>query len=267
MGKKLQLYNQNKKTGFIEIKNQTEETADLYLYGDIIGKGDDWYVEDVCPADVAIFLSQLSGVKSIHVHINSGGGAVFAGIAIGNQLKDYEAEIIGHIEGLAASTAGVIAMYVDRLIMHPGSMFMMHKPLTGIWGNAADLRKTADTLDQCQKTILSMYMSKTKEGISEKTIEDMINAETWLTAEDMQKYFNVELADGMPIAACDSQFYDKYMYVPDHMKKQPQNNVSVNIDVDKIADALLQRLENKNKSEENEKQKEIENILADLDYI
>ena len=54
--------------------------------------------------------------------------------------------------------------------------------------NADQLRKDADTLDICQKAILQTYMSKTKEGVTEEEINNLINEETWMVGSDTTDY-------------------------------------------------------------------------------
>ena len=84
-------HNKERTVGSIEIKNQTETTADLCFFGDInsesLGEWQKYYPEDKAPKDVQDFLDQLEDVSKINVHINSGGGSVFGGIAIYNILK------------------------------------------------------------------------------------------------------------------------------------------------------------------------------------
>ena len=90
MGKLLECTKKNKNgvqnvVGKLEIKNSTNdnENAELFIYGDIVK--DDWYKwadSDVCPQDITDFLRELDNFKDIDVYINSGGGSVFAGIAI-----------------------------------------------------------------------------------------------------------------------------------------------------------------------------------------
>lgn len=244
----LQLKNRDKHTnklknvGTIEIKNQTADTADLYFYGDIVSESwqSEMFEDDMCPKDVVKFLQQLEGVKTINVHINSGGGSVFAGIAIGRKLQEYPAQVIGYTDAIAASIAGVMLMYCDKVIMPLDAMFMMHKPLTICQGNAEDMRKQADILDQCQKIILSVYMTKVKEGITEEQVNAMMNKETWLTGEEMQEFFNVELSNGMRVAAsCESDYFDKYYNVPSDLqnKQSPPE-----IDLDILAALLAEKL-------------------------
>ncbi|MFR5084294.1 MAG: ATP-dependent Clp protease proteolytic subunit [Anaerobutyricum hallii] len=49
--------------------------------------GIQWYEEDRCPRRHRRFLNQLDGYEDIDIYFNSGGGDVFAGLAIYNQLK------------------------------------------------------------------------------------------------------------------------------------------------------------------------------------
>ena len=69
----------NKKTGridnvgFLEIKNQSEEKAELYIYGDIVR--DEWYKwsdDDTCPQDVTNFLKELDKSQNSSHRWNSG---------------------------------------------------------------------------------------------------------------------------------------------------------------------------------------------------
>lgn len=113
--------NKLREVGSIEIRNQTDESADLCFFGDInsesLGEWQKYYPEDKAPSDVKDFLDQLENVSKINVHINSGGGSVFGGIAIYNMLKRFDAEITVYVEGLAASIASVIAMAGDKIVI------------------------------------------------------------------------------------------------------------------------------------------------------
>ncbi len=94
-----------------EIKNQTETSADLYFYGDIVSDGwEAWTEEDQYPEAVKNFLANQEG-KELNVYINSGGGSVFAGVAIYNIIRRHaqKAKVQIYVDGLAASIASVIA--------------------------------------------------------------------------------------------------------------------------------------------------------------
>lgn len=227
MSKVLKLKNIDYKTGEVkdsgslEIKNQSEESADLYFYGDIVSESwmSEWYEDDMCPSDVKKFLDELENTKHINIHINSGGGSVFGGLAIYNQLKRYDATITTYIDGLAASIASVIAMAGDKIVMPENSLLMIHKPLTWCYGNADDLKKQIDILDTCQKSILSIYMKKAKQGITEDEINNLINESTWMTGEEAANYFDIELEGSINVTNCTSNYFEQYNIPEDKVVK------------------------------------------------
>ena len=86
-----------------EIKNTTETSADLYFYGDIVSDWwGAWQDEDQYPDAIKNFLSAQDG-KDLNVYVNSGGGSVFAGIAIYNMLKRHAQKntVNVYVDGLA----------------------------------------------------------------------------------------------------------------------------------------------------------------------
>lgn len=148
----------------------------LMLYG-IVGDEWDGFVSDEV-------VQMLAGVTqdSLDVHINSPGGFVWEGIAIKNHLTAHRANITVIIDGLAASMGSFIAMSGDTVRMHRSAMMMIHNPWTVSAGEADDLRKDADMLDKVRDALIGAYMDKS--GKSRDEILDIMNAETWLTAEE-----------------------------------------------------------------------------------
>lgn len=276
--------------GSIEIKNQTDNEAEICFYGDInsdsMGEWSKYFPDDKCPSDIKEFFDQLSDdVEKIHVHINSGGGSVFGGIAIYNLLKNHKAEIIVHVDALAASIASVIAMAGDKIIIPKNAQLMIHKPMALVSGNADEMRKEADVLDGCQKVILSTYMDHVKDGVTEKTINDLINAETWLNGEECQEYFNFDVEDSNEAVAAVSEYFDKYNNLPEKLKELTGENTADDWQKDfaQWCKKSVKELENINKKIDNinekddiavsaEKQKKEHDeraaaILNDLDFL
>lgn len=181
---------------FMNVKNQTETTADIYFYGDIVNDSwlSEWYPDDMCPADVKEVLDEVQG-KDLNIYVNSGGGSVFGGMAIYNMLKRHQGKKTVYVDGLAGSIASVIALAGDEVIIPATAYMMIHKPWSGVYGNADDMRKMADDLDRIQEGILNVYKENLRENIEIETIEEMVNAETWLTGEEAAKYFNIKTVE------------------------------------------------------------------------
>ena len=197
--KELKFYNKDrdgnrKICGSMTIKNQTDSSADLFFYGDIVSETwqSECYEEDMAPGDVKEFLDQLDGTENINIHINSGGGSVFGGIAIYNMLRHNNAHKTVYVDGLAASIASVIMMAGDEIVMPKNATVMIQKPSASYFfttKNADDLRKDAESLDTCQEAIMQTYMTKAK--VDKEEIEQKVNDETWLTGEEAAEVFDI----------------------------------------------------------------------------
>jgi ATP-dependent Clp protease protease subunit len=133
------------------------------------GKGEIWifglissfFFEDGVSSDEFIKeLRDLGDVSELVVHINSPGGHVHEGQAIYNALKEHPANVVTSIEGAAWSAASMIAMAGDTIRMHANSTLMIHEPLGGGWGFAADLRKIANELEQLSGVVLDVYTAR-----------------------------------------------------------------------------------------------------------
>ncbi|GAA6380835.1 hypothetical protein I2800192A2_29440 [Anaerostipes hadrus] len=230
--KELKFYNKDrdgntKVCGSMTIKNQTDSSADLFFYGDIVSKTwqSEWYEDDMAPGDVKKFLDQLDGTENINIHINSGGGSVFGGIAIYNMLRRNNAHKTVYVDGLAASIASVIMMAGDEIVMPKNATVMIHKPSASYFfttKNADDLRKDAESLDTCQEAIMQTYMTKAK--VDKEEIEQKVNDETWLTGEEAAELFDIKVEEANDAVACaGSSMFFCYKNVPTSLTAQGKN--------------------------------------------
>ena len=230
--KELKFYNKDrdgntKVCGSMTIKNQTDSSADLFFYGDIVSETwqSEWYEDDMAPGDVKKFLDQLDGTENINIHINSGGGSVFGGIAIYNMLRRNNAHKTAYVDGLAASIASVIMMAGDEIVMPKNATVMIHKPSASYFfttKNADDLRKDAESLDTCQEAIMQTYMTKAK--VDKEEIEQKVNDETWLTGEEAAELFDIKVEEANDAVACaGSSMFFCYKNVPTSLTAQGKN--------------------------------------------
>ncbi|MBE0185461.1 Clp protease ClpP [Bacillus sp. seq1] len=206
---------------FLKIKNQTDLAADIYFYGDIVSsEWGKWEDTDTCPEDVRAFLKQVEGVKNLNIYVNSGGGSVFAGLAIYNMLKRNSAHKTVYVDGLAGSIASVIAMAGDKIVIPSNAFLMIHKPWSMSMGNSNDLRKMADDLDLIEEGILNVYSENIKDGVDMEEIKQMVNDETWLNGKEASKYFNIDVAEENKLVACTSEYFKNYEKLPKQLREQ-----------------------------------------------
>lgn len=181
---------------FCEIKNITDTTADLYFYGDIVSDWwGAWQEEDQYPDAIKNFLAEANG-RDLNIYINSGGGSVFAGIAIYNMLKRYQGKKHCFVDALAGSIASLFPFVdSDKPTIPKNAYLMIHKPWCDCEGNANELRKMADTLEAIEAGIWSIYEEHLAEGVTIEQIKELMEAETWLSGEEAAKYFNVSVGE------------------------------------------------------------------------
>ncbi len=180
-----------------QIKDKGEK-AEIWIYEEI---GEDFWSGGGVTAKN--FQKELSAIKAgqIDLHINSPGGAVFDGITIYNLLKQHPANITTYIDGLAASIASVIALSGDKVIMAENALWMMHNPSGMVIGNSNDMRSMADVLDKIRESTMTAYVSKS--GKSNEDIITMLDAETWMNADEAKEAgFVDEISEEMDMAAC-----------------------------------------------------------------
>ena len=257
------------KKRMIQIKNNADN-AEIIISGDILDDSWRWDLDgfndyNTYPSSIRDMLKGLEN-KDVNVRINSLGGDVFAGIAISNILKSHNAKTTAIVDGIAASSASIIAFGCDEIKMPTNAYLMIHKPSCYASGTADDLRKQADVLDNIQTAILDTYKSKAK--VEDSEISKMIDAETWLKGSQAKEYFNVEITDAITVKNCASnlQYSNIPKEVKDNIEIEPKEEDTISqLEIERIVKDLQAKVDSmasKNKIEKKEntltdKQKEM----------
>lgn len=157
---------------------KAEAGNELILEGIIASES--WFDDEVTPKMFRDELAQHSG--NLTVRINSPGGDVSAGVSIYNMLNEHDGVVTVKVDGIAASIASLISMAGDKIVMLPGSMMMVHLPWTIAAGNSEDMEQAIDMLKKTGESMIPIYAART--GLSEERVEELLKAETWMTAQD-----------------------------------------------------------------------------------
>jgi ATP-dependent Clp protease protease subunit len=147
--------------------------SDLTIYGEI-----GW---DATAASFHRALAEQPAGK-VTVRLNSPGGSVFDGLAIGSLVRNH-GKVIAVVDGLAASAASIIFIAASRRVMAPGTMLMIHNPWSMVGGTSNDMRKEAEVLDTIAGEMAKLYADASGGKLTAKEAEKLMDAETWLTAE------------------------------------------------------------------------------------
>jgi ATP-dependent protease ClpP protease subunit len=188
---------------FWNFSPQEQSDAELTIYGDIAAY-ESWWDDETTAKQFADELNALGDVEDITVRINSGGGDVFAAVAIFTRLKSHKAKITVVIDGWAASAATIIAMAGDVIKIPAAASFMIHDPALGLLGyyTGEDLQTFVNELQVCKDCIINAYMTKSKKSKDE--IAELMSATSWFTGEQaVEQGFCDEVLfsdeDGKPI--------------------------------------------------------------------
>lgn len=170
------------------------DTAEVELFGEIIGDYGKWW-KDEYPNDKSaldfkkdIMDAKASGAKKLKMRINSPGGVVSQAVAMRSILSDAAFDSVDiTIDGLCASAATLIATLPGATVrISEGSQYMIHRPIAGAYGTAADMDSVAASLRNIENDAVAMYAEKT--GQSEEQLHEWMDAETWFSAADAVKY-------------------------------------------------------------------------------
>ena len=167
-----------------------ENTAEINMYGDVVAKVPrDWRTNERLAGYIGAdeFLEDLEEVKdkdTITVHINSGGGDLYAGLAIYNRMKTLKGQVITVNDGLAASAASLIFQAGDVRKMNAGSNLMAHGVSGFLFGfyNIDDLKKMVTEFKAHNKAVVNVYAEAM--SVTYDEAKSLIESDTWLTGQE-----------------------------------------------------------------------------------
>lgn len=133
-------------------------------------------------------LAGLTAADTVRLYINSWGGDVKEALGIYSALRRCPAKVEAYIDGYAASAASIIAMAADKVVMPRNTCMMIHNAAWATYGNPTELRKSADDLEIINTAAISSYTARAGDKLPEAELRQMLDAETWLSADDCIKY-------------------------------------------------------------------------------
>lgn len=132
----------------------------------------------------AAFRAELNGIEAdvIHLRLDCPGGEVFMARAMKTALEQHSARIVVHIDGVAASAASYLMMGGDEIEIAQGAQIMIHNAWGWSMGDHREHHKSADRLLEIDNGMRRDYAAKT--GKSEDDFIELMNEETWFTADE-----------------------------------------------------------------------------------
>jgi len=135
-----------------------------------------------------LFLESEDPERDIFFYINSPGGSVTAGLAIYDTMQYVRPQISTVCVGQAASMGAVLlaAGTKTKRFALPHARIMIHQPLGGFQGQAADIDIQAREILRMREELNNILMKHT--GQSLKKIEKDTDRDRFMTGKQAQEY-------------------------------------------------------------------------------
>jgi ATP-dependent Clp protease protease subunit len=176
----------------VEQTNRGERAYDIYsrlLKDRIIFIGGP-ITDDLANLVIAqlLFLESEDPEKDISIYINSPGGLVYSGLALYDTIQYVKPKVATICMGVAASMAALLlaAGSKGKRYALPNSRVMIHQPLGGAEGQAADIEIQAReiiNLREITNNLLAKHTGQPLERISRD-----VDRNFWMNAEEAKKY-------------------------------------------------------------------------------
>ncbi|MDR0393636.1 MAG: ATP-dependent Clp endopeptidase proteolytic subunit ClpP [Tannerella sp.] len=152
-----------------------------------LGTQIDDYTANVIQAQL-LYLDTSDPGKDISIYINSPGGVVYAGLGIYDTMQYISSKVSTICTGMAASMASVIlvAGAKGKRFALEHSRVMIHQPMGGMQGQAADMEITVRQIVRLKEelyTIISTHSGKPYEDVERDSDRDY-----WMTAVEAKEY-------------------------------------------------------------------------------
>ena len=176
----------------IEQTNRGERAYDIFsrlLNDRIIFLSDE--VNDVTASLVVaqmLYLEAQDPDKKIDFYINSPGGSITAGMAIYDTMQYIKCDVSTICIGMAASMGAFLlaAGAPGKRYALPNAEIMIHQPLSGMQGQATDIKIHADRILRIKKNLNTMLADITGKPLEQ--IERDTERDNFMSAEEAKNY-------------------------------------------------------------------------------
>jgi len=176
----------------IEKSGREERAMDIYsrlLKDRIVILGSQ--ISDVVANSIVaqlLYLQFEDGKADIHLYINSPGGSITAGMAIYDTMQYITCDVATYCVGQAASMGAILltAGAAGKRNALPNARIMIHQPLAGMEGTAADLAIHAKEVLRIKQRMNEILIKHT--GQSLERIQADTDRDNFMLAEEAKAY-------------------------------------------------------------------------------
>ena len=156
-----------------------------------LGVGIDPDVANIVQAQL-LYLASVDDKADISLYLNSPGGVVSAGLGIYDTMQLIKPDVATICTGMAASMGAVLlcAGAEGKRSCLPHSRVLIHQPLGGVQGQAADILIAAKEIEKTREELCTIIAEHTKQEGS-RVFSDM-DRDYWMNAEEARQYGMVD---------------------------------------------------------------------------
>lgn len=120
----------------------------------------------------------------IWLHIQSGGGGLFAGLAIADQVKQIKSPIYSIVEGYCASAATLISMSCTKRYIQPSAFMLIHQLSSVAWGKFTEIEDEVHLLEMAMERMIAFYTTRSNHKMSEDRVRALLERDSWFKASE-----------------------------------------------------------------------------------
>ncbi len=135
-----------------------------------------------------LFLESSDPGQEIQMYINSPGGSVYDGLGIYDTMQYVAPDVVTICTSLAASMAAILLAAGEKGKRYalPHARVMIHQPLGGVQGQAADIEITAKEILRLRDELYQILSHHTGQDV--KKIADDADRDFWMRADEAKDY-------------------------------------------------------------------------------
>lgn len=122
----------------------------------------------------------------IHLHINSYGGEIFAGIAGMDEIINSPVPIYTIIDGCCASAGTFLSLCGKKRFINQHAYMLIHQLSSGMWGKYEECKDEIKNLDKIMVMIKQIYKEYTK--IPMNKLDGILKHDLWFDADECKEY-------------------------------------------------------------------------------
>lgn len=123
----------------------------------------------------------------IELHIHSGGGDLFSGLAAVDTIRTVKSPIHTYVDGSAASAATLMSLAGNKRFIYKNSFMLIHQLSSMLLeGTHEEFKDEFENQQRLMNRIKTLYREKAH--MSDEILEDLLKHDLWLDADKCLEY-------------------------------------------------------------------------------